>query len=182
MPGTVHLTYDVTLTKGTDLTARLVSNLLRAIVDKMSIRMQGQELQRIQSYGDYWAMRNLFMSANRRTSPNCLMQGYDDQADPGNLTLLRSGSSSVVATGANTSLANCYGKNSPKCCSPLDFELATGRGPFHPSSFGDALECEIVFSEHSQVIISTDTGAVVDYSLSNIYLEFETVASAYLSS
>ena len=59
--------------------------------------------------------------------------------------------------------------------------MVTGRGPFYPFSSGDYLAYEILFSDLSQVILPTDTGSTVNYSLNNIALEYEAVSSARLA-
>ena len=56
VPGSVRLVYGVTLTRETSLTARFVCNLGRAIIDRLTIRMQGKEHYSLQSYGDFWAI------------------------------------------------------------------------------------------------------------------------------
>ena len=104
-----------------------------------------------------------------------LQQGCGDIAEQGNLNLLRSGASTGSAAGTNAALANGFGKNPSQFCTPLDFELLTSRGPFHPSSFGDLLEYVIDFADWSQVLIPTDNNS--NYSLNNISLQLEIVRS-----
>ena len=123
-------------------------------------------------------MPDLYLTATQRAAVYQLLQGCDDQADPGNLTLLRSGSSFGAAGGPNAAVSLPFGKNPSKYCSPLDFEMLTCMGPFHPSSFGNHLEYEMLFSNRSQVVVLTDTGT---YSLNIIALEFETISSARLA-
>ena len=108
VPDTFRLIYDVTLTRGTDLTARFVINLRRAIIGRLTIRMQRKEVNSFQSYGDYWAMRDLYLTATQRNAVDCLLRGYDGQAVPGNLTLLRSGSSSGATGGPNAAFSLAF--------------------------------------------------------------------------
>ena len=42
----------------TDLAARFVNNLERGIIERLSVWMQGQEVHILQSYGDYWGIRD----------------------------------------------------------------------------------------------------------------------------
>ena len=88
--------------------------------------MQGKEFNSLQSYGDYWATRDLYLTATQRTTVDRLLQGCDDQADPGNLTLLRSGSSSGATGGPNAAVSLAFGRNPSKYCSPLDFRMVIG--------------------------------------------------------
>ena len=85
----------------------------------------------------------------------------------------------IDATSApNAASSLSFGRNPSKYCTPLDFEMVIGMETFHPSSFGNHLEYEIVFSYRTQVTIPNDIGAAVNYSLTNIALEFKTVSSA----
>ena len=65
VPGAVRLLYDVTLTRGTDLAARFVNNLGSGIIERLNVRMQVQEVQSLQSYGDYWDLRNLWLTEDQ---------------------------------------------------------------------------------------------------------------------
>ena len=73
VPGTARHIYDVTLTRGTDLTARFVSNLGRTLIERLTIRMQGKELKSLQSYGNSWAMRDFYLTTTQRTAIDYLL-------------------------------------------------------------------------------------------------------------
>ena len=59
VPSTFKLLCDVTLTRGTDSITRFVNNLGRAILEKLSTLMLGQEMQTLSSYCDYWGVRDM---------------------------------------------------------------------------------------------------------------------------
>ena len=103
----------------------------------MDLLIQGKELNSFLSYGNYWAMHDLYLTATQRTALYRLLQDCDDQADPGNLTPLTSGPSSGATGGPNATVNLAIGRNPSKHCSPLNFEMVAGREPFHPSSFGN---------------------------------------------
>ena len=159
------------------MNAKFVTNLGRAIIEKLSKRMQGQEIQSLSSYGKYWGVRDMYLTKAQRTSMPRPQQGFDYLAESGNLNLLCSGSSTASLTGPNAALAIVFGKNPSQFCTPLYFELLTSQGPFHTSLFGDQIEYEIVFADLSQVIMNTDTSATPNYSLRNITLQFENAIS-----
>ena len=65
--GTVNLPYDVTLTRGNYVNAKFVTNLGRAIIEKLSVRIHGQEIQNLSSYGEYWGVRGMCLTKAQRT-------------------------------------------------------------------------------------------------------------------
>ena len=134
---------------------------------------KGKKLECLDFYGEYWVIRDIYHTKAQRSSISRLQQGCDNLAEIGNLNLLLSGANSGAASGTNTALALVFSKKPSQFCTPLDFELLTSRDPFHPSSFGDLLEYDIVFADRSQVLMTTDGNA--NYSLNNIALQFENV-------
>ena len=65
-------------------------------------------------------------------------------------------------------------------CIPLDFELLESHMSFFQSAFGDRLEYELTFNDHSRVVKATgDTGA--SFTIDNISLEFDTVSEPNLA-
>ena len=104
--GIIRLLYNVTLTRGTDLTARFVQNLGHVVTERLKIRMQEKEINSLQFYGDSWAIHDLYLTVTQRATVNCSLRGCDDQAESGKLTL-SSGSSSGSTGGpyANPNLA-----------------------------------------------------------------------------
>ena len=71
--------------------------------------MQGQES--LCSNGEYWGIRNMYLTKAQRSSMSRLQQGCDDFAEQGNLNLFRSDVSAGSATGSNAALALVFGKN-----------------------------------------------------------------------
>ena len=60
--------------------------------------MKGKVINSLSGYSDHWAMRDIFLTATLPAVSDRLMQGCDDQADPGNLTLVRSSFLSSLTT------------------------------------------------------------------------------------
>ena len=96
VPGTAHLLFDTTITS-MDANARFVDNLGRAVVKKLSVRMQGREVQSTDDKGIFDCYRDLWLPPERRAS--LAIQGVDDKPTK-NLTKLRSGADDAVAAGS----------------------------------------------------------------------------------
>ena len=117
-----------------------MTNLGRAITEKLSVRMQGQEVQSLSLYGEYWGIRDMYLTKAQRSTISRPQQECDDMAEQGNINLLCCNANAASATGTNAAIATVFGKNPSQFCTPLAFNQSR---PFHPSSFGDLLEYEI---------------------------------------
>ena len=97
-------------------------------------------------------------------------QGIDKKG--GNMLKLRVAAADGAATDAgDKAVADAYGN---RFCIPLDFELLETHMPFFQSTFGDRLEYELTFNDHSRVVVASgDPGA--SYTIDNISLEFDIV-------
>ena len=83
VPGIIRLVHYVTLTRVSDLTARFVQNLGRAVTERLKIRMQEKDINSLQFYGDSWAIHDLYLTVTKRTTVHCSLRGCDDQAEFG---------------------------------------------------------------------------------------------------
>ena len=88
----------------------------RGIIKKLSVRMQGQEIQSLSvNIGSF----KICNKKAQRSNVSRLQQGCDDQAETENLNLLRSNANAASVTGTNTAIATVFGKNSSQFCTPL---------------------------------------------------------------
>ena len=78
-PGSVRRLYDLKLAS-TDVNCKLVTNLGCSIIEKLSVRMQGQYIQSLSSYSDYWGIRDLYLTKAQRITMSRLQQGCEDLA------------------------------------------------------------------------------------------------------
>ena len=167
IPGTARLAFSISLNSDTDANCTIVNNLGRAIVKKISVKMEGQEVMSLDDADIYLCYRNLWMTKTERLNAAY----YGIHSDNGNTAKIRLGAGDAVATTQpGASIAAAFGN---RFAIPLDFEILTDHGPFYQAGLTDRLSFELTFNGYGRVITSTDDKAT--YQITNIALEFDTV-------
>ena len=162
--GTARLAFTISLTS-TDDNRTVVQNLGRAIVKKTTIRISGNEIMSVDDsdvincYSDLWK--------TKRERQSQVYQGMDESTDANMLKLRVGAADGDDDTEEDKAIADAYGN---RFCIPLDFELLESHMPFFQSAFGDRLEYELTFNDHSRVIKATGAGGA-SYTTDNISLE-----------
>ena len=171
VPGTARLAFKIDLESGTDPNRTLVNNLGRAIVKKICVKLEGQEILSIDDSDIFFIYNDLWLTGNERS--DLVYQGI--QSD--NVCKLRIGAEDGNdKSKKDLAVASTY-KN--RFYIPLDFELLTTHMCYCQSALNDRLSYELTFNKYNRVIISEDTTA--KYKISEISLEYEIVTSPQLS-
>lgn len=174
VPGSARVAFTITLTNGTgtpDANRTIVNNLGRAIIKKISIKMEGTEIYCLDDSDRYLCYRDLWLTDKERT--NSSYQGIQNV----NTGRIRVGAGNAVgATQPDASIAAAYGN---RFFIPLDFELLTDHMPFYQSGLTDRLSFELTFNDYGQVMVSANNTAT--YIISNIALEFDKVTHSELA-
>ena len=166
VPGTARLAFNITLNGGTDANRTVVNNLGRAIVKKISVKFEGNEVFSLDDADIYLCYRDLWMGENERMN-----SAYYGIHRGGNTAKIWLGAGdAVAATPPDASIAAAFGS---RFAIPLDFEILTDRGPFYQAGLNDRLTFELTFNDYGRVITSTDISA--SYTITNISLEFDAV-------
>jgi len=172
VPGTVRLAFNVALDGDADANRTAVNNLGRAIVKKISVKLEGQEVMSLDDADIYLCYRDLWMSDKER-----LNAAYYGIHNSGNTAKIRLGAGdAVAATQPDASIAAAFGS---RFAIPLDFEILTDHGPFYQAGLADRLSFELTFNDYGRVIIATDTDA--SYKITNITLEFDAITQPDLA-
>ena len=172
IPRTARIAFNVTLDGDTDANRTVVNNLGRAIVKKISVKLEGQEVMSLDDADIYLCYRDLWMTKKER-----LNAAYYGINNSGNTAKIRLGAGdAVVATQPDASIAAAFGN---RFAIPLDFEILTDHGPFYQAGLADRLSFELTFNDYGRVITSTDVNA--SYHITNIALEFDIVTNPDLA-
>ena len=173
VPGSVKLAFKISLSSENDDNRSIVHNIGRAIVQKVSVKIEGNEVYSLDN-ADVWGLyKDSWLTRKQRL--NMAYQGIEDE----NVSKLRieAGNKSEGANdGKDKAIADAFGN---RYCIPLEFELLTDHLPFYQSGLKDRLSYELTFNSYSRVIKSTDTDC--KYSINGISLEFEKVTNSALA-
>ena len=180
VPGTAKLAFSLRLNSDDDDNRTIVNNIGRAIVKKITIKIEGNEVFSLDDadvfhcYRDMWLARDQLM--------NMVYQGYHLNKDGtvgdniGKLRVNAADKATGENDGQDQAIALAYNN---RFCIPLDFEMLRDHMPFYQSGLGDRLSYELTFNNFSRVIKSTDNNA--SYVIGGISLEYEMVTNKELA-
>ena len=134
VPGTARLAFDIAISS-TDATRTLVQNIGRAIVNKITVKISGNQVLSVDDADIIGCFQDMSKSKGERKS--LVYQGIDTSANT-NVTRLRIGASNKAADiAADAAVKTAYGS---RFYVPLDFELLESHMPYHQHGQGDHLE------------------------------------------
>ena len=172
VPGTVNLSFNIELFSKADPNRMLVSNISRAIMKKLAVKFEGNEILSTSNcdvsdcYKDLWKMKLKKQNVLRQgTIPN-----YDGCTE--NSIKLRINTKDKDATNdQDAAVENAYIN---KFIILLDLEMLD-------SSILYCSETGYVTKLHSRIIVSTEASPDVNYKISDISLECEIVTQPDLT-
>ena len=157
-----------------DANRTMVNNTGRAIIKKISIKIEGNEVHVYSLDGAdvYNCFKDLWLI--KRQLENLAYQGIESH------TKLQVGAGDALTDaneGKDQAIADASGIN--RFYVPLDFKLLMDHQPFYQAGLTDRLSYELTFNNYSKVVSSTDVNA--KYIISGISLEYGVVTNAELS-
>ena len=181
IPNSIELTFDLEF--NSSLNTRFpVNNIAKALVEKMTINFEGNELQSIQNFDLWENYKDLWLPTHVRKS--LVKQGLDDEGNI-NKIRLKTHNAETTANDEEKAIAKAYGNN---FSIPLGqyFEL-TKHLPF--ALINDRLSFLLRFAPYSNIIRDAGTGSGATakaadgtYKITNIALEFDKVEDSRLAS
>ena len=187
IPGTTNLSFDIELESTADTKRTLVSNIGRAIVKKLAVKFEGNEILSIDDYDIFGCYRDLWLTKFEKS--NAIRQGIIiDDGCTENCMKIRINASDKDDTNdvEDKAIADTY-KN--KFVIPLDFEMLDSTIPYYQAGLGNRLCYEITFNDYNRVIYSDPPTSAAGqrkkpdgkYKISNISLEYEIVTQPTLA-
>ena len=185
VPGTANLSFDIALNSKVDTKRTLVNNIGRAIVKRLAVKYEGNEILSIDDFDVFACYRDLWKSKNEKR--NAIKQGIIiDGGCTENVMKLRINASDKDSSDYGELRLSDAFKN--KFTIPLDFEMLDSTIPYYQAGLGNRLCYEITFNDYGSVIRSTpvkSSGSSVapdaTYKISNISLEYDIVTQLTLA-
>ena len=168
IPGMANLSFNIELSSTVNANRTLVSNIGRAIITKLAVKFEGNEILRIDNfdifacYGDLWKTKS--------EKKNAIRQGIISNGGCTNSCIklrIDAGDKNAGVTQDNA-IANTYGN---KFIIPIDFEMLDSSAPYYHAGLGNRLCYEITFNDYNRVIkslISSPKVPDAKYEISNI--------------
>ena len=156
----------------------LVSNVGRAIVKKLAVKSEGNEMLSIDDFDVFACYRDLWKTKSEKG--NAIGQGIiSDEGFTENCMKLRiNASDKSAANKKDSAFADAYGN---RFVIPLDFEKLDSSIPYYQAGLGNRLCYEITFNNYNRVIKSAVASPDAKYKISDISLEYEIVTQPTLA-
>ena len=181
IPGTANLSFNIELTSTVNANRTLVSNIGRAIIKKLAVKFEGNEIMNVDDYDLFACYRDLWKTKSEKK--NAIRQGIISSGGcTANCIRLRINAGNKDATNAkDKAIADAYGN---KFIIPLDFEMLDSAAPYYQAGLGNRLCYELTFNDYNRVIKSAVSSSKVPdakYKITDISLEYEIVTQPDLA-
>ena len=127
VPGTANLSFNIELTSTADPKRKLVSNIGRAIVQKLAVKFEGNEILCIDDFDIFACYRDLWKAKSEKI--NAVKQGiisingYTENC----MKLRINAADKTTGNAKDKAIADAYGK----FIIPLDFEILESVTPYY---------------------------------------------------
>ena len=178
IPGTANLSFNIELSSTADLNRTLVSNIGRAIVKKLAVKFEGNEIMSIDDYDIFACYRDLWKTASEKK--NAIHQGIisTDGFTVNCMKLRINAKDKSALVTQDKAIADAYGN---KFIIPLDFEMLDSSATYYQVGLGNRLCYEITFNNYNRVINSSVAAPDATYKITDISLEYEIVTQPDLA-
>ena len=168
-----NLSFKVELTSAVDANRTLVSNIGRAIIKKLAVKFEGNEIMRVGNNDIFACYQDLWKTKSEKR--NAIRQGIiSTDGCMENCIKLRINAGDKNASNAqDKAIADAY-RN--KFIIPFDFEMLDSAAPYYQAGLRNRLCYELTFNDYNQVIKSAVSSPKVPdakYKITDISLEYE---------
>ena len=140
IPGMVNLSFNIELTSTADLNRTLVSNIGRAIIKKLAVKFEGNEILSIDNYDVFACYQDLWKTKSEKR--NAIRQGIisNDDCMPNCMKLTINAGDKSAGVAQDKAIADAY-RN--KFIIPLDFEMLHSAMPYYQGGLRNRLSYEL---------------------------------------
>ena len=166
------------LSSTADLNRTLVSNIGRAIMNKLAVKFEGNEIMSIDNYDIFTCYRDLWKTASEKK--NAIHQGIisTDGFTVNCMKLRINAKDKSALVTQDKAIADAY-RN--KFIIPLDFEMLDSSAPYYQAGLGNRQCYEITFDDYNRVINSSVAAPDAMYKITAISLEYEIITQPDLA-
>ena len=173
IPGTANLSFNTELTSTVDANRTLVSNIGRAIIKKLAVKFEGNEIMSVNNFDVLACYRDLWKTKSEKR--NAIRQGIiSNDGCTENCIKLRINAGNKDATNTqDEAIADAYGN---KFIIRLDFEMLDSAAPYYQAGLGNRLCYELTFNDYNRITKSRVSSPKVPdakYKITDISLEYE---------
>ena len=172
IPGMANLSFNIELTSTVDANRTLVCNIGRAIIKKLAVKFEGNEIMSVNDFDVLACYPDLWKTKSEKR--NAIRQGIisTDGCMENCIKLRINAGDKSTSNVQDKAIADAYGN---KFIITLDFEMLDSAAPYYQAGLGNRLCYELTFNDYNRVIKSAVSPKVPDakYKITDISLEYE---------
>ena len=144
-----NLSFNIELSSTADPNRTLVTNIGRAVMKKLAVTFEGNEIMSVDNFDIFACYRDLWKTASEKK--NAVRQGIISNGGCTNNCIKLRINAGDKSTGViqNNAIANIYGN---KFIIRLDFEMLDSAAPYYQAGLGNRLCYELIFNDCNRVI------------------------------
>ena len=172
IPGTTKLSFNVELTSTIEPNRTLVSNIGRAIVKKLAVKFEGNDIMSVDNFDMFACYQDLWKTKSEKRNAICQGIISNDGCTENCIKLRINAGDKNASNAQDKAIADAYGN---KFIIPLDFEMLDSATCYYQAGLGNRLCYKLTFNDYSRVIKSAVSPKVPDanYKITDISLEYE---------
>ena len=146
IPEMANLSFNIELTSAVDTNRTLVSNIGRAIIKKIAVKFEGNEIMSVDNYDALTCYRDLWKTKSEKR--NAIQKGIiSNDGCTENCIKLRINAADKNASNAQDKTITDAYRN--KFIIPLDFEMLDSAALYYQAGFGNRLCYELTFNDYN---------------------------------
>ena len=144
----VNLSFNIELISTIDANRTLVSSIGRAIVKKLAVKFEGNEIMSADDFDVFACYRDLWKTKSEKR--NAIPQGIisTDECTENCIKLRINAGDKNTSNAQDNAIPDAYGN---KFIVPLDFEMLDSAAPYYQAGLGNRLCYELTFNDYNQV-------------------------------
>ena len=146
IPGMANLSFNIELTSAIDANRTLVSNIGRAIIKKLEVKFEGNEIMSVDNYDIFACYQDLWKTKSEKR--NAIRQGIisTDGCMENCIKLKINADDKSTGNTQDKAIADTYGN---KFIVPLDFEMLDSAAPYYQAGLGNRLCYKLTFNDYN---------------------------------
>ena len=173
IPGMANLSFNIELTSTIDANKTLVSNIGRAIMKKLAVKLEGNEIMSVDDFDVFAGYRHLWK--NKSEKRNAIRQGIisNDGCMENCIKLRINAGDKSTSNAQDKAIVDTYGN---KFIIPLDFEMLDSAAPYNQAGLRNRLCYKLTFNDYNQVTksgVSSPKVPDAKYKITDKPLEYE---------
>ena len=173
IPGMANLSFNIELTSAVDANRTLVSNIGRAIIKKLAVKFEGNEIMSVDNNDIFVCYQDLWKTKSEKRNAICQGIISTDGCTENCIKLRINAGDKNASNAQDKAITDAY-RN--KFIIPLDFEMLDGAAPYYQAGLVNRLCYELIFIDYNRVTKSAVSSPKVPdakYKITYISLEYE---------